>query len=129
MALADDNDVAARLGRELTEDEQTAIVGLLAEAGALVVGYLRRDWTALADVPDAVRIVVSRMVARSLTGGSNLPAGASEFGSSLSVMSHNVKLGADVVVGSVWLSRTDKITLAPHVKRYVEHFPMYPVRE
>ncbi|QVI26171.1 hypothetical protein MN2019_17875 [Mycolicibacterium neoaurum] len=125
VALAADTDVVARLGRDLSEPETASVPGLLAEASTLVAGYCGRDWSELADVPEAVRIVVSRMTARALTGSSNLPAGTTEFGSSLSVMSHNVKLGADVVIGSVWLSRVDKITLGPHVWRSVVNMPMY----
>jgi hypothetical protein len=126
VALADNADMAARLGRALSTDETAAVAGLITEASVLVVGYLRRDWTALADVPEAVRVVVSRMAARALTGASNLPAGAESYGSSLSVMSHTVKLGPDVVTGSVWLSRVDKTTLAPHVRRpSIVNMPMY----
>lgn len=126
VALADNADMVARLGRALSTDETAAVGGLLTEASALVVGYLRRDWDALTDVPGAVRVVVSRMAARALTGASNIPAGAESYGSSLSVMSHTVKLGPDVVMGSVWLSRVDKTTLAPYVRRpSVMNFPMY----
>lgn len=124
--LAADSDVEARLGRELAGAESAAVAGLLTEASVLVVGYLRRDWDALDDVPEAVRVVVSRMAARALTGASNIPAGTEQFGSSLSVMSHTVKLGADVVIGSPWLSRTDKVSLAPHVRRpNIVNMPMY----
>ncbi len=125
VALAD-TDVVARLGRSLSPSETAAVSGLLTEASALVVGHLRRDYAALADVPEAVRVVVGRVVARALTGSSTLPAGATQFGSALSVMSSTVKLGADVVVGSVWLSRTDKVTLSPHVRRPgIVNMPMY----
>lgn len=129
--LADVDDLAARLGRDLTEAELAAAPGVIAEASALVAGYLGRDWPALDDVPGAVRIACSRMVARAMTAGSvNLPAGTSEFGSSLSVMSHTVKLGDDVVIGNPWLSRTDRTTLAPYVLRQpVVNVPMYDVIE
>lgn len=132
--LADTDDVAVRLGRDLTEAELAAAPAVIAEASALVVGYLGRDWPGLDDVPGAVRIACSRMVARAMTGASNLPpnlpAGATEFGSSLSVFSHTVKLGDDVAIGSPWLSRTDKTTLAPYVMRaHVVNVPMYHVVE
>lgn len=125
--LATTADVAARLGRELTESETTPAAGLLTEASALVAGYLRRDWTALDDVPDAVRVVVSRVVARALTGASTstLPDGAQSFGSALGPLTHQVQLSPDVVVGSVWLSRTDKTTLAPYNRRYAANVPMW----
>ena len=126
VALADNADLAARLGRALSTDETAAMAGLITEASVLVVGYLRRDYTALADVPEAVRVVVSRMAARALTGASNIPAGAESYGATMATFGHTVKLGPDVVTGSVWLSRVDKTTLAPHVRRpSVMNFPMY----
>lgn len=126
VVLASDADVEARLGRDLDTSETAAVAGLITEASVLVVGYLNRDWTALADVPDAVRVVVSRMVARALTGSSNIPAGTESFSSSLSVMSHTVKLGTDVAIGSPWLSKADKISLDPHrAYRGLMNVPMY----
>jgi hypothetical protein len=129
--LADVDDLAARLGRDLTEAELAAAPALIGEASALVAGYLGRDWPELENVPATVRVASSRMVARAMTAGSvNLPAGTSEFGSALSVMSHTFKLGDDVVIGSPWLSRTDKTTLAPYVMRpSVVNVPMYHVVE
>jgi len=129
--LCDTDDVAVRLGRDLTEAELAAVPALIAEASALVAGYLGREWADMDAVPGAVRIACSRMVARAMTAGSvNLPAGTSEFGSAMSVMSHTVKLGDDVVIGNPWLSRTDRTTLAPYVMRaHVVNVPMYHVVE
>jgi hypothetical protein len=122
--------VVARLGRELTADELAAVPGLITEATALVVGHLARDWDALADVPAAVRVVCSRIVSRTLTGTSNLPAGTEQFGSSMGPFGQTTRLGADVVTGSVWLSKSDKTTLSPYFRRgQIVNVAMYHVIE
>lgn len=124
-------DVINRLGRQLDADQSTAAPGCITEASGLVAGYLARDYAELAEVPERVRVVCSRVAARALTGAaSNLPPGTTEFGSSLSVMSHTVKLGADTVNGSPWLSRADKTALSPYVVRgRVMNFPMFRIEE
>jgi hypothetical protein len=66
VAYASTDDVKARLGRDLTSDEQTRFPGLLEEASAIVDGYLGRHYTGEGGIPDAVRIVVSRLIARAL---------------------------------------------------------------
>ncbi|OBG50182.1 hypothetical protein [Mycolicibacterium fortuitum] len=127
--LCEAADVVTRLGRDLTPTESGATPGLITEASVLVVGHLGRDWTELADVPVAVRTVASRMVARALVGASqlgNVPDGTVAYGSQLSVMSHQVRLGTDVAIGSPWLSRSDRITLSPYRFRgHVMNMPMF----
>lgn len=64
--LASQEDVEARLRRELTEAESSHIDSLLEEASSLVTEYCRgREFGD--DIPDAVRIVTSRVAARSLS--------------------------------------------------------------
>ena len=65
VLLAEPEDVEARLRRSLTGDESSYIEDLLAEASSLVAEHCRgRDFD---PIPDAVRIVTSRIAARALT--------------------------------------------------------------
>ncbi len=76
MALANNDDVEARLGRPLTPAEVERVVGLIGEASALVEGYCGRIFPSpdVELVPTAVRIVVSKLVARSLGAPADDPA-------------------------------------------------------
>lgn len=68
--LASPEDVEARLRRELTEGESSHIDDILEEASSLVTEHCRgREFD---PVPDAVRIVTSRVASRALTA----PAGS-----------------------------------------------------
>lgn len=116
MALATAADVVARLGRALTTAEEGKVGGLLEEASALVIGYLVCDPTDTSveppEVPTAVAIVVSRMVARVL----QQTASVEEFGSeattdSTGPFSTTVRYGAGTTSGAPWLTKVDKLTL------------------
>lgn len=125
--LCDPGDVATRLARPLTAAETAAVSGLIEEATALVEGYLGRGWVDAFDVPTAVKVVTSRVVARALTGGSRFPPGASQVGSAMGPLTHTTTFAADVETGQqVWLGKADKIALSPYLRRgVVTNVPMF----
>lgn len=102
MILATEADVAARLGRDLTDDESDRLPGLLEEASAIIEGYLGVTYTGDDDVPAVVAVVVSKIVARAFTttvaeGVQSLQAGPFQVG-----YRDNTNL---------WLSKSDKLML------------------
>lgn len=112
MALASSVDVVDRLGRPLTTDETARVDGLLEEASALVSGHLR----CVPDpVPDAVRIVASRMVARvfASVGAGGPEPGVSQMSQTMGPFAITRGFTADASSGGVWLTRQDKVMLAP----------------
>ena len=104
MQLATEDDVAARLGRDLTSDEEDQLPGLLDESSALVEGYLGVTYTADDTVPSVVALVVSRLVARALTSGAPDDGSTSE---AAGVYSIGYKEGA----ARLWLGRAEKLML------------------
>lgn len=108
VALASPTDVEARIGRALTEDEKSAVGGLLDEAAAMVEGYLGRE--VQAPVPKAVTIVVSRMVARVLESPTDGFA-AESLQQTAGPFSHSVRFAAGASGGSPWLTAGDRMTL------------------
>lgn len=116
MALATEQDVVTRLGRELTTGEQEAVEGLLEEASALVIGYLGCDPTDTSveppTVPSAVAVVVSRMVARVLTQvASGAETGSEATTDTTGPFSRTVRYAAGSTTGAPWLTKVDKTTL------------------
>jgi hypothetical protein len=113
MALASSVDVAERLGRPLKADESTRADGLLDEASALVSGHLRR----IPDpVPDAVRIVVSRMVARvfaAAASGTGPDPGVSQMSQTMGPFAFTRGYTSEASAGGVWLTKQDKMMLSP----------------
>lgn len=106
MAYATVQDVADRLGRPLTPDEEARVHVLLGDAAALIdahTGGLLGD-----PVPDAALRVNAQMVARVLAAG-DVPVGAE----SQTVGPFAVRFGAGYTAGGVWLSSTDKQMLRP----------------
>lgn len=114
MALATSQDVADRLGRPLSTDEAARVTGLLDEASVMVEGWLR----CVPDpVPDAVKVVVSRMVARVLAvgGADNAPEpGVSQLQATMGIFGVNRSFSSDATSGGVWLTKQDKSTLRPY---------------
>ncbi len=103
MILATADDVANRLRRDLTDDEEDWVSAVLEEASALVEGYLGVTYTADDDIPSAVVLVVSGVAARSLLSPStNVPEGLSLTAGPFSVTG---------VRDSLWLSKADKLKL------------------
>lgn len=112
MILANQGDVEIRLGRELTADELALLPGLLEEASLLVEGYLGIVYKDPSGpdgvpIPDAVVVVVSRIVARTFTAPSPqlLPEGARSAGAG----PYTVSFGDSRT--NLWLSKADKTTL------------------
>lgn len=114
MALATSQDVVDRLGRPLSTDEAARVTGLLDEASVMVEGWLR----CVPDpVPDAVKVVVSRMVARVLAvgGADNAPEpGVSQLQATMGIFGVNRSFSSDATSGGVWLTKQDKSTLRPY---------------
>ena len=107
--LATVDDVQDRLGRVLTDQEAAEVDGLIVEASYLVTGYLRRVFEPT-EIPETVSTVVSRMVARLILAP---PEDVNQESASYTagVFSKNVKFVSSG--GSPWLTRSDKIALAP----------------
>jgi hypothetical protein len=103
--LADQSDVEARLRRELTADESPHIEDILEEASSLVTEHCRgADFD---PVPDAVRIVTSRVAARALTA----PLGAGGVQSTVEQTgpySQTRTFTADSANGGMYLSSVDR---------------------
>lgn len=92
MALAKQEDVEARLGRDLSEAEEARLPALLDDADAAVVGYCKTDFetplldATIAAADDTVSstedhhvVTGDRVKFASLTGGAGLTAGAIYF--------------------------------------------------
>lgn len=110
MALATDEDVEARLGRELTEAETLRVDALLDDASAIVIGYCGTDFEP-APYPTAVVGVVAKMVARALARGSS--AGG-EFVDQQAAGPFSARYSASTSTGDMWLTAADKLALRPH---------------
>lgn len=109
MALATQEDVRLRLGRDLSPAEAERAASLLDDASAVVIGYCRQDFSDA--VPSAVAGVVAKMATRSLsrTGSEGLieQQAAGPF---------NVHYTAASSSGDVWMTSADKLALRPHRK-------------
>lgn len=134
VTLCDEDDIKARLGgvTDLTAPQLAAWPGAAEEASVLIEGFLEREWTVFGDVPRNVRIVCSRMVVRTFTpagesggqlGGTLMP-GTKSFNSSMGPFGHTTTFGDDVVFGSPWLSKADRLALRKP-RPQVTHEPMY----
>ncbi|AER47566.1 head-tail adaptor Ad1 [Mycobacterium phage DS6A] len=112
VELATRADVAARMGGEL--DNETDVADLLDEAAVVVQEYLRRDFTAEDEIPAAVTLVVSRMVARRLRADAGdagaVPDGVTQLGAS----EYQASFAEPFVSTGVWLTRADRAALARH---------------
>lgn len=117
MNLASPLDVQERLGRDLTEGEQARVPGLLAEASALVEGYLGVVYTDGDEVPSTVTLVVSRMVARVLSQAQGTPIGLESRQVGTGPFQQSDRYGADTTLGGPWLARVDRDMLSPLVSR------------
>ncbi|MGV7802845.1 hypothetical protein PJM44_04565 [Mycobacterium kansasii] len=104
--LASSADVEARLRRDLTDDEERWIDGVLEEASALVAAYCGGQ---VPDpVPDAVRIVTSRVAARARSGRDD---GAASVAEQADIFQRTVTLNADAANGGVYLTKADRMQL------------------
>ena len=113
MVLASSADVVVRLGRPLTTDETARVTGLLEEASVMASEWMR----CVPDpVPDSVKIVVSRMVARVFTtaaAGGPEP-GVSQVQATMGLFGVTRGFSPDATSGGVWLTRQDKSMLRPY---------------
>lgn len=112
--LASLDDVKDRLPEDAVIDERE-VYGLLHEATILVEGHLGKTFRET-EVPEAVRVVVSRMVARVLQAPKQ-----AQFQESVQVaagpFSHSGKFAGGGSGGAPWLSASDKQALAAFRKR------------
>ncbi|PJE24734.1 MAG: hypothetical protein CK431_04350 [Mycobacterium sp.] len=112
MKLATRQDVSDRLEGELSDDVD--VEALLDEASVTVEEFLRRTFTEDDEIPRAVAIVVSRMVARRLTANgddaTSVPDGVSQLGAT----DYQASFAEPFVSMGVWLNRTDKAMLRRH---------------
>lgn len=112
--LATISDVEARLGEILDESDLSRAEGLLAEASALVSGYLG----GVPDpVPEPVALVVSRMVARVMEAPEESGFNAESASYTAGPFTQSVKFSAGSSGGSPWLTTSDKVILRPFWKR------------
>lgn len=112
-------DVEKRLRRVLTSDENTYLPGMIEEAQLLVVSYLGcgpDPYEEDEDVPDAVRVVTSRMVARVIQEADVAPEyfGATQIGETAGPFSQQVTFQSGTRIGSPWLAKADKEILNPY---------------
>ena len=112
-------DVEQRLRRDLTEDEEDYLDGMIQEAQLLVTAYLGcgpDPYIDAENIPDAVRIVTSRMVARVLQEADTAPEyfGATQVGETAGPFSQQVTFQSGSRLGSPWLAKADRETLHPY---------------
>lgn len=110
MALATQQDVEARLRRDLTAAEELSIAADLADASAAVIGYCRQDFEP-APYPAAVVGVVAKMVARSYA---RTAAGPGPFAEHNTAGPFGVRYSASSSVGDSWLTAGDRLALRPY---------------
>lgn len=114
LLLASHDDVAVRLGRLLTADESQRVEPLLEEASVMVGAWIGGEPD---PVPDGVRVVVSRMVARVFTAASNTSApeaGVASVSMTAGPFGFTRGFTTDASSGGVWLGQQDKAMLKPH---------------
>lgn len=120
-------DVKARLRRTLTADELEYLPGVAAEASSLIEGYLGVTYGGDIAVPEAVTVIASRVAARVLT----LPEGAAGLADSrtagMGPFSATINFATDSSSGGPWLTKSDRIALAPYRDRGAISVPL--VRE
>lgn len=107
--LATIEDVEKRLGHEIEPEDEARVEGLLEEAAALVEAHVGKSFDV---VPDVVRIVVSRMVARVLESPTD-GFGAESSSYTAGQFSKNVTYTAGASGGAPWLTAVDKKMLRP----------------
>ena len=112
--LADVDDVEARLGRLLTDDEAARAEGLIEEASILVESHVGKAFEE--PIPGAVRVVVSRMVARVLQAPTD-SYGVESTSYSAGPFSQNRTYSQGASGGSPWLTAVDKKVLARFGRR------------
>lgn len=119
-SLANDAAVVLRLGRALTTAESGRTAGLLQEATAIVLAYMKKPETYYdaanttpIPVPATVAIVTSRAVARVLEQAANggSAVGADSVGQQAGPFGTQVTYTKGATSGGPWLTRADKTEL------------------
>lgn len=115
VAFCEENDVEQRLRRPLTTDESEYLDGMIEEASALVLSYLGCPEDKYEDqVPDGIRLVTSRMVARVIDESGTINSGtfgATQVGATAGPFSHQATFAAGSRTGAPWLTRVDRSML------------------
>ncbi len=104
--LATADDVAARLRRDLTDDEANWVDGLLEQASILVEAYCGQEF--VDPVPAAVVTVVSQVAARAL---GNKAEGQTGYQAAAGPYSVNTTYTPDASSGGVWMTKQDRLML------------------
>lgn len=104
MAYATSDDVAARLGRELTETEEDVVDVLLDDAAVII------DAAAPNASSDAKKVVSCRMVLRTIgsEGQSGVPMGATQGSMSALGYSQSWTISGGGSSGELYLSKADR---------------------
>ncbi|MCB2412354.1 hypothetical protein LGT39_05765 [Demequina sp. TTPB684] len=120
VAFCKDVDVEARLERQLTTGEAEYIDGKIAEAQALVVGYMgcgETPYATVADVPATVTIVTSRIVARVIEQKADTTAGtfgADQISNNVGPFGRQVSFSQGSRTNAPWLTKADREALNPY---------------
>lgn len=118
MAFATTQDVAARLGRELTTAEDETAEYLLDAATSVVTEAVGKDddWAsdleASDDIPNVVRIVTTELAVRALGN----PTGAQSVQETLGQYSHSVRYAGIYEGGGLLLTATEEMLLRRTVR-------------
>lgn len=107
---ATESEVAARLGRDLTPAESVDVQALLAEASALIDGYLGAS-EPLDPVPGVVVTVVLKIVVRALTDGGGAPENVSTLQQTSGPYARTFTFAGEGA--SLWLGAAEKLMLRP----------------
>lgn len=108
--LAADVDVEARLRRSLTADESQWMDDMIEEASLLVTTYCGRAFDP-ESIPDEVRVVTSRVVARGVT--SPRADSATTVRDQADLWQREITYATDATSGGLWLTKSDKAMLDP----------------
>lgn len=116
-------DVEARLRRALTGGEVTYLPGVAEEASVLVEGYLGVCYAEDGDIPSAVTVTTSRVAARIIESDS-LPSQAESTSRGMGPFSAQHTYAADSTAGGPWLTKSDRMALAPYRARGAISVPL-----
>lgn len=119
-ALATPGDVEARLRRELAGDEADHIDSILEEASSMVTEFCRGK--VFDPVPDAVRIVTSRVAARALLSPAGTGGVQSLTNQAGPQYAQTRVFTADSANGGVYLTAVDRKQLRRHARAGAESF-------
>lgn len=118
VAFCTDGDVEKRLRRELTEDEAEWIGGMIEEAQALVASYLGCPPDKFeGEVPAAVTLVTSRMVARVIQEDATIDSetfGATQASMTAGPYTQQATYAPGSRTGAPWLTKVDRGVLDGH---------------